>query len=296
MIPVSEGGEGMARRKINLPAEAGSAVINAATGEALEKAPLPLICERIRCYRIKRGMGQKAFAAAVGVTANAASNWEQGRSRPDVNLLPAICRALGISLYDLYGEKMPAPSLTEREKRLIDGYRGLNAGNRYAIDRAVETLTLVQKAGSRPNIRKLLFFERSLAAGFGDPTEFEQEAEPLYLYASPEAERADYVFRVNGDSMEPAFHTGDLVLVRKNSDNSPLRFGEVGAFIVGNETYIKVYQEDGLHSLNKDYEVLRFEEEQSVYLIGKVLGKVSPEEVADEEDVRAFLTIQGAAV
>jgi hypothetical protein len=42
--------------------------------------------------------------------------------------------------------------------------------------------------------------------------------------------------------------------------------------------------------------VLRFEEEQSVYLIGKVLGTISPEEVADEEDVRAFLTIHGAAV
>ena len=286
----------MARRKIDLSAEVGSAVINAATGETLEKAALPLICERIRFYREKSGMGQKAFAAKVGVTANAASNWEQGRSRPDVNLLPAICSALGISLYDLYGEKMPAHALSEREKRLIDGYRGLDAGNRYAIDRAVETLTFVQKAGKRPNIRKLLFFERSLAAGFGDPTEFEQEAEPVYLYTSPEAERADYVFRVNGDSMEPDFHTGDLVLVRKNSDSAPLHFGEVGAFIVGNETYIKIYQEDGLHSLNRDYEVLRFEEEQSVYLIGKVLGTISPEEVADEEDVRAFLAIHGAAV
>lgn len=283
----------MARRKINLSAEGDCAVINAATGEALEKARIPMICERIRFYREKSGMGQKAFAAMVGVTPNAVSNWEQGRSRPDVNLLPAICRALEISLYDLYGEKMPAVRLSEREKKLLEGYGKLDPGNQYAIDKAVETLGFVQRAGSRPDIRRLLFFERPLAAGFGDPTEFEQEAEPIYLYSSPEAERADYVFRVNGDSMEPDFHTGDLVLVRRISDSAPLRFGEIGAFIVGNETYIKVYEEDGLHSLNRNYEVLRFDEEQSVYLIGRVLGTVAPDEIADREDVEAFLTIQG---
>ena len=230
----------------------------------------------------------------LGVTANAVSNWERGRARPDVNLLPAICRALDITLYDLYGEKMPAGLLSEREKRLLDGYRTLNSGNRYAVDKTVETLALVQRAGNRPGIRELLYFERSLAAGSGDPTEFEQEAEPIYLYTSPQVDRADYVFSVNGDSMEPDYHSGDLVLVQKLSGSSSLHFGEVGAFIVGNETYIKVYGEDGLHSLNQNYDVLRFADEESVYLIGRVLGTAAPEEVADGQDVEAFLTVHGA--
>ena len=284
----------MARRKIDLPAPAETALVNAATGLTVEKTALPLICERIRSFREKRGLEQKAFAAMIGVTANAVSNWERGRARPDVNLLPAICRALDITLYDLYGEKMPAGLLSEREKRLLDGYRALNSGNRYAVDKTVETLGLVQRAGNRPGIRELLYFERSLAAGSGDPTEFEQEAEPIYLYTSPRVERADYVFSVSGDSMEPDYHSGDLVLVQKLSGSSSLHFGEVGAFIVGNETYIKVYGEDGLHSLNQNYDVLRFADEESVYLIGRVLGTAAPEEVADGQDVEAFLTVHGA--
>ena len=284
----------MARRKIDLPAPAETALVNAATGLTVEKTALPLICERIRSFREKRGLEQKAFAAMLGVTANAVSNWERGRARPDVNLLPAICRALDITLYDLYGEKMPAGLLSEREKRLLDGYRALNSGNRYAVDKTVETLALVQRAGNRPGIRELLYFERSLAAGSGDPTEFEQEAEPIYLYTSPQVDRADYVFSVNGDSMEPDYHSGDLVLVQKLSGSSSLHFGEVGAFIVGNETYIKVYGEDGLHSLNQNYDVLRFADEESVYLIGRVLGTAAPEEIADGQDVEAFLTVHGA--
>ena len=284
----------LARRKIDLSVPPDSTVVNAATGEALEKAAVPILCERVRFFREKSGMEQKAFARLIGVTANAISNWECGRSRPDVNLLPAICRALDITLYDLYGESMPVDLLSDREKKLIDGYRTLDAGNRYVVDKAVETLCFVQKAGSRPEIRELLYFERSLAAGSGDPTEFEQKAAPIYLYASPEVDRADYVFRVNGDSMEPDFHTGDLVLVQKLSDSSPLHYGDIGAFIVGNETYIKQYQQDGLHSLNRNYDVLRFDEEDAVYLIGRVLGTAPPEEVASEEDIRSFLTIQSA--
>ena len=284
----------MARRKIDLPVSREASVVNAASGEPVEKTPLPLICERIRFYREKSGLEQKAFARQLGITPNAASNWECGRSRPDVNLLPAICRALGITLYELYGEASPVDPLTERERKLLCGYRALSPGNRYAVDRTVETLGFVQRAGSRPEIRELRYFERSLAAGFGDPTEFEQEAAPIYLYTSPEVERADYVFRVNGDSMEPDFHSGDLVLVRKLSPASMLRYGEIGAFIVGNETYIKEYREDGLHSLNKAYGVLRFDEEQAVYCIGRVLGIVSPDALADEEAVRDFLTIRSA--
>ncbi|MDO4990061.1 MAG: XRE family transcriptional regulator [Eubacteriales bacterium] len=280
----------MARRKIDLSVSREASVVNAAWGVPIEKTPLPLICERIRFYREKSGLEQKAFARRLGITPNAASNWECGRSRPDVNLLPAICRALGITLYDLYGDP-----LTERERKLLDGYRALSPGNRYAVDRTVETLGFVQRVGSRPELRELLYFERSLAAGFGDPTEFEQEAVPIYLYASPEVERADYVFRVNGDSMEPDFRSGDLVLVRKLSPASTLHHGEIGAFIVGNETYIKEYREDGLHSLNKAYGVLRFDEEQAVYCIGRVLGIVSPDALADEEAVRDFLTIRSAA-
>lgn len=285
----------MARRKIELSAPTDTTVVNAATGEAVEKSPLPVLCERIRYYREKRGLEQKAFAGQLGVTANAASNWECGRSRPDVNLLPSICRALDITLYELYGERDPAEPVSEREKLLLDGYRALNAGNRYVVNRTVEALGVAQKAGARPEIRELLYFSRSLAAGAADPTEFEQDAEPYYLYVSPEVNRADYVFSINGDSMEPSYHTGDMVLVEKLRGGTALHYGEIGAFIVGNETYIKQYEKDGLHSLNRKYDVLRFGEDQPVYLIGRVVGIVSRKDIPSKEDIETYLALRSFA-
>ena len=281
----------MSRRKVELSAAAEAGMLDMSTGKAIEKAALPVLCERIKHYRNAKNMEQKVFAAQLGLSANTVSNWERGRARPDINLLPAICRALDITLYDLYGEAPPDSLLSRREQQLVEGYRKLSLGHQYAIDKAVETLRFVQTASSRPDMRELLYFERALAAGSADPTEFEQEAEPLYLYVSPAVNRADYVFRVSGDSMEPDYHTGDLVLVEKLSGGASLHYGEIGAFIVGNETYIKQYEADGLHSLNRKYEVLRFDEEQSVYLIGRVVGVVSQEEIPAREDVEAYRTL-----
>ena len=285
----------MPRRKIELQAPNDRSVIDLSTGKLAERNAPPLICERIRFFREKKNLEQKAFAARLGVTANAVSNWECGRSRPDVNLLPAVCEALDITFYDLYNMKLPDNPFSAREKALVDGYRRLSLGNRYAIDKAVETLGFIQDAESRPEIRRLLYFSRSLAAGAADPTEFEQDAEPVYLYASPEVDRADYVFNVNGDSMEPDYHTGDLALVERLSGGASLRYGEIGAFIVGNETYIKQYEADGLHSLNHKYEVLRFGEDQAVYLIGRVVGIVSQKDIPAAADVEAYLTLRSFA-
>ena len=285
----------MARRKIETPTVPGSIVVDLNSGKTLEKALPAMICSRIKFFREKLGMEQKALAKQIGVTFNAVSNWERGRSRPDLNLIPAICEALHISLYDLYGIAAPADSLTLREQTLVDGYRKLNPGHQYAIDKAVETLRFVQSAAVQPEMKKLLFFSRSLAAGAADPTEFEQEAQPFYLYDSPETRRADYVFRVNGDSMEPDYHTGDLVLVEKSGGAAALHTGEIGAFIVGNETYIKRYEADGLHSLNPKYPVLRFDEEESVYLIGRVLGTVSGTDIPTREEAEAWLTVHGGS-
>ena len=48
-------------------------------------------------------MTQNALAAKVGVTAQAVSKWEQGRSCPDIAILDEIADALGISLFELLG-------------------------------------------------------------------------------------------------------------------------------------------------------------------------------------------------
>jgi len=283
----------MARRKIDLSTSGQGSVIDMKTGKPVKTQVLPVICERIRHYREIMNMEQKALADLVGVTANSISNWENGRSRPDVNLLPAICEALNITFYDLFMAKDPTIKYTAREQTLVDNYRDLNTGHKHAVDNLVDTLRNVEALENCPDLLPLTYYERQLAAGYGDPTEFDDEGEVVYVHASPDARRADCIFTVNGNSMEPDFRSGQDVLVQRVNRGPDLQYGEIGAFIVGNETYIKEYQEDGLHSLNPDYPPMHFNEDESVYLIGRVLGILDKADYASQDETERYLAVHG---
>ena len=263
-------------------------VIDMHTGKPVPAETKPMICVRIRHYRGEVGMEQKALAAMVGVTANAVSNWERGRARPDVNLLPNICEALRITLYQLYGLDNPSVKYTTVEEAFMENYRQLTPGHQYALRAMAQNLLQVQQAEVCRKIHKLTRFEHQLATGIGDPNEFEDSGTPIYVYDDSLTCRADCVFTVNGDSMEPDYPDGCMVLVKRISDSGELMPGDVGAFMIDNETYIKEYQPDGLHSLNPKYDVMRFSDEESVYLIGQVIGVLNEEDIACEEAVERY--------
>ena len=274
----------MARRSFDRSASGTGSLTDMKTGRPAEKPSVPIICERVRFYRERLGMEQKELARKIGITGNSVSNWENGRSRPDINLIPLLCEALQVTLYDLFGMEDPGALQSKAEQLHAEAYRRLNEGHRFAVDRLTEALLKVQQSETGRKIRRLPFFEKSLSAGIGDPTEFEEFSVPLYVYADQINSRADCVFSVSGDSMEPAYHNGDLVLVERIPEAPDLVEGETGAFIVGNETYIKNYGTDGLHSLNPKYPVMHFQDEDAVYLIGRVLGLLAPEDIADKGD------------
>ena len=278
----------MPRKKTDLSTTSAGRVIDIQTRQPVVKPDLPLICERVRFYRQRMGIEQKELARRIGITGNAVCNWENGRSRPDVNLLPAICDALGITLYDLYALDDPTLQYTIRQQLLMEKFGQLSHGHKHVIEKAIDNLIDVELAETCPDLTTLTYFSRRLAAGIGDSTEFDDEGEEVYVYTSPDVSRADCIFTVNGNSMEPEFRSGQDVLVQRLPNGNDLRPGEIAAFVVRNETYIKEYQEDGLHSLNPDYPTMRFADEESVYLIGRVLGILDKASYAKPEDVEKY--------
>ena len=254
-------------------------MIDMKTGAIIQSTKVPVICQNIRYYRIKRGLEQKQLGAMVGISGNAVSNWEKGRARPDISIIPDLCDILGISFSEIFGMDAPKLQMTEHEKGLIRAYRQLDRNSQEFVSTIIDTLLKQQNQKPQRKIVELPLYGKSLAAGIGDPSELEYDIEPFYLHDSLDLARADSVFKVNGDSMEPKYHNGDYVLVERIPDGPRLQFGEAGAFIVGNELFIKEYQTDGLHSLNPNYPTMRFEDDQRVFLIGRVLRVIQPEEI-----------------
>ena len=178
------------------------------------------------------------------------------------------------------------PVRIDEDSRFLYVYTAGLCARVSMCDGVLETFDRAGNALFREN--GLTLFEHQLAAGVGDPNEFEDSGVPIYVYDDSLTRRADCVFIVNGDSMEPDYPNGCMVLVKRISDSGDLAPGDIGAFMIGNETYIKEYQPDGLHSQNPAYPVMCFSEYESVYLIGHVIGILNKEDVAREEDVERY--------
>lgn len=61
------------------------------------------LSENLRSFRLRKGMTQEQLAAAMGVSAQAVSRWENGSSCPDITMLPDIANLFGTSLDELVG-------------------------------------------------------------------------------------------------------------------------------------------------------------------------------------------------
>lgn len=60
------------------------------------------IGENIKQLRTNAGLTQRALAYKLQISIQAVSKWEQGRSYPDVTLLPQIARLFSVSMDQLF--------------------------------------------------------------------------------------------------------------------------------------------------------------------------------------------------
>lgn len=230
------------------------------------------IGDRLRAARIERGLKQKELAQMVGVKSpSAVSNWEKGLSMPDIDMCVRLCKALNIRLSYLagyYGGSMkPAVSA---DSSMLARYDALDEPGRAAVDAIMEieyrrcTASSVQPQ----SVRLINFYPLPVSAGTGLSLG-DADPEPIPVLLTENSRRADFVLEVRGDSMEPRFHNGDLLLIQAEES---VDTGDLAVVGVNGEAFFKRIQPGYLESLNAAYKPIRLSENDSVHVFGKVLG------------------------
>lgn len=215
-------------------------------------------------------------------------SWENWNSRPDIEILMRLCDIYGIKDilktfgYDGYRED-GSIQLNMREIDMVEKYRLIKKHSpdgasvvdtvferEYSIakklkeqDEKIQKMNMEASEELLPD-RIYTYFGRIACAGSG----FYFDEIPTETMAAPDM-GGDFIIGVNGDSMEPDYHDGDLLYVKKTECIS---HGDVGIFTIGNECFLKEYGENGLLSRNRDYDDIPGTED--VRLIGKVIGRV----------------------
>lgn len=247
----------------------------------------------IRARRTLLGLSQARLAQRLGIRKAYVTHWEAGRARPDLNLVPALCAELGISVAAFFHIPAGADCLTESEQRHMEQYRRISERDRTVLDAALSKMAETAAAELRnrcANGFRLVFRnDQRAAAGTGTALDAAPSGEMVFVRHSRLSDRADEIVAVNGASMEPAFRDGQEVYIAHTTE---LEIGETGLFVVNGEGFIKQYRGDCLHSLNPAFDDIRLSEFDEARIVGRVLGTVdgadypTPEEKAVLEEIR----------
>lgn len=240
----------------------------------------------LRAYRQKAGLEQEEVGRTLGVSKHTVSNWERDIARPDVSYIPILSQVLHMPLHAFF--EMPDPNMcTSEEKQLLDDYRSLTIASKRHVRRIMDSVLFMEEEAQNERLlrmyRALPEHDNRLAAGFDFPLEADPGTHNVFVRNGGIADRATDIFWVNGESMQPMYPDGSRVFVER-ADATSIAYGEPIACIVDNVPYVKIYEKDGLHSVNPAFSTIRVNEQNNVCLIGRVLGLVRDNDLASVED------------
>ena len=213
--------------------------------------------QRLKNLRLERGYTQKELGSAIGVSVVAIRSWEKNAKKPAMDALLSLGHTFNVSMDTLMGFHVgnvskPILVLPPAEKSLLKNYQLLDLHGRKAVETicAIE-LERVSSAQWEPEPKKIVNIEEvkatrymphytsPSAAGFSVPLDGADFSMMPVDDSVPDV--ADYAVDIQGNSMEPYIHDGDMVYVQKDAE---LSIGDVGIFCVDGAMYCKQYYLD----------------------------------------------------
>lgn len=238
------------------------------------------IGDKIRLRREQLGLSQTELAKRIGVTQGSIGNYENGVSNPKMELLPKLFEALNTDANYLFGDTVSLHKMefTYSETIMIQKYRVLDSYGKRAVDDLLctehERCTTFhdETIQNEPTI-SIRHSYYKVSAGTGFSLDEGDNWESIEIPETPESRKADFAITIKGNSMEPVYQDGDVVLVKQQDT---VDIGEIGIFLVEGSGYIKKFGGDRLISLNAEYDDILFKEHDpdSIRCFGKVIGRV----------------------
>lgn len=196
-----------------------------------------IFSERLRYYLEEYNMTQLELSKRLGVGTTSVYNWCNGIKTPRMDKVDAMCKIFNCKRSDLMEDKSTSPTTTH--KGIV-----INVLGRVAAGIPIEAIE--------------------------DIIDTEEISEEM-------AKTGDFFgLQIDGDSMEPKFSKGDVVIVRKQDDAES---GDIViAMVNGNDATCKRLKKyaDGiaLLSTNPKYDPMIFNKQEIEEKPVKILGKV----------------------
>ena len=237
--------------------------------------------DRIKEARKNKGLTQEQLGALIGVAKTTITGYEKNRE-PTAAKIGEIAEALGVDANFLYQDEIKElykhKATPDEFEKIIKKYRTLDTYGKDAVDSVLDieyTRCQVKEESfsyTPDNIRPIDYYMKNASAGNGQIVFDDTVVERITIPDIPKYKRVAYAIGVNGNSMEPLYHDGDMLLIEPTVD---MEIGEIGIFIVDGEAYVKKLGDKELISLNEDYSNIPLTEYTSC--MGRVVDRLPRE-------------------
>ena len=208
---------------------------------------LKIICD-------EKGVKVTPTVLSCGGTKGVLSGWKRG-VMPNSEIVMNLAVLLKVPTDRLLFGQEKKPSLPNDEQELLSYYKKLPErekqrliGRASALAELYEEQIIVE---NRVNTISIHCSDNRVSAGIGDELYDYEQWGTINIVETKESRKADFMLKVDGNSMEPKFYDEDYVLIRQQP---AVDIGQIGIFDVDGKGYIKKFDGDKLISLNPDYE------------------------------------------
>lgn len=229
----------------------------------------------------QKGWSLSEFARKLDLPKSSISRYFNKSRQLPINKINLFSDVLGVSSEYLLGIQTIASDSNKTQNELLKIYNKLETKRQTKVyDFATEQLREQNNNNNVVNINDYIEeesewyevkFYGSVSAGTGLYLDDEQ-VETISFGADMIPNGTDFCLKVNGDSMDPMFHDGDYVFIKRETD---FRNGSIGVVIVNGDAYLKkIYiTEDSIKlvSLNKKYKDITVTQDDTLKYVGTVV-------------------------
>ena len=263
--------------------------------------------DRIKQLKAQKKITNEQLSSLTGIPLGTLSKILAGISdSPKLSNMVAICEALECTLdYIVSGtpENTNNYTLSNEEISLVENYRKLDSYGKDVVslvaqkefervadvkaakpaatketpkaEKSARILSFPRidtaKPASADFARKtVVLYDLPVSAGPGVYLD-DSMSEEISIPCNEKTMYTDFALRISGNSMEPKYHDGDVLLV-ENTDN--VEIGELGIFVLDGNGYFKKYGGDRLISLNAEYGDILLRDYAEAVCCGRVIGKL----------------------
>ena len=262
---------------------------------------------RIKQVKAEKKITNERLSELTGIPLSTVSKILAGISdSPKLSNMVLIARALGCTLdYIVSGtpQNNNNYTLTDHEIELVEKYRQLDGYGKDLVDIVtqkeldrvgmiseksviapksyfeekqttakilVPTKPFSQEKSGSSSTRPVLLYDLPVSAGPGVYLD-EALADTIMIPDNDKTASTSFALRISGNSMEPKYNDGDIVLVEEAKN---VGVGELGIFILDGNGYFKKYGGDRLISLNAEYGDIMLKDYVEAVCCGRVVGKL----------------------